>query len=489
MLGTLILKEIHETIQSYRFFIAMLLCVILIPLGFFVTLKDYELRLSDYNESMRIYHEQSDGRINYRFQAEGYRPPSSRSVFAVGLEYFLPNKVVTNHEGHYRILNSSGINNPQSLLFGKVDFLFNVNFVLTLLALIFTFGCISGEKESGTLRLIMAQPTHRWKLLLAKVTGNFLVFLAPFIISVVLGFVIIMLTGSNAALSGEFLTAFLVIFFVTLLFIFSIFTLGMFVSSLTRQSMTSMISLLFVWTVLVLVVPKISPMIAQALYPVKSEQVVNIEKQAARADVEQELDRKRRELFEAVMIRNGADPGNLTSYNSQTDEGKKAYDQYDKEKIPLETEYKKRRALQLARLDQDYVNKKNIQVSIAMNISRISPASCYTYIVSELSGTGPLEMNNFLAHAGRFQDRLNAELYDKIILTSYGNTRGSMVMNSTTTEGFKPNELSVPHLMPYHHISLREAMKNGWVDILLLGLFNILFFTASFVSFLRYDVR
>ncbi|MBT4484672.1 MAG: ABC transporter permease subunit [Candidatus Latescibacteria bacterium] len=489
MFATLILKEIQETIHSLKFHIATLLCIMLIPLGFFVTLKDYEQRLADYNDSVRLYEKRSETRLHYTdFRGEGYRPPSALSVFAVGLEYFLPNKVVTSRDGQYQIIDESGINNPQSMLFGKIDFLFNVNFVLTLLALIFTFNSISGEKESGALKLIMSQSLHRWRLLLAKVLGNFLVFLAPFTIAIVLGLIVVNLSGVHTFFSSELLPTFLVIIFVTLLFIFSIFNLGMLVSTLTHQSMTSMISLLFIWTVFVLVVPKISPMIAQILYPVKSQQVFNIEKQVARADIENELDQKRRELFEKVMMRYGVDFTNIRA-TGQTEKGKTAYAQYDEEKILLEEEYNKKISTAVSRIEQDYANARNNQALIAMNISRVSPVSCYTYIVSELSGTGLMEMNNFNEHARRFQDRLKEMIYDNYIIKSYGNTRGSTSSHTTGVEGFDPSKLSVPHLKPYNHVSLREALKTEWIDVLLLALFTILFFAASFVSFLKYDVR
>jgi len=44
MLGILIKKEIIETILDLRFVIVTLLCVVLIPLGMYVSIKDYEQR-------------------------------------------------------------------------------------------------------------------------------------------------------------------------------------------------------------------------------------------------------------------------------------------------------------------------------------------------------------------------------------------------------------------------------------------------------------
>ena len=102
MLKTLILKEIHETIINMRFLIAALICIVLIPLGMYVSLKDYERSFEGYQTSMRLYQERTEGRVQpTNFEAEGYRPPSALSMFASGLENFLPDKVVTSSDGQF----------------------------------------------------------------------------------------------------------------------------------------------------------------------------------------------------------------------------------------------------------------------------------------------------------------------------------------------------------------------------------------------------
>jgi len=40
----------------------------------------------------------------------------------------------------------------------------------------------------------------------------------------------------------------------------------------------------------------------------------------------------------------------------------------------------------------------------------------------------------------------------------------------------------------YRYQALAEAFGTGWVDILLLFLFNILFLVATFIKFNKYDV-
>ena len=147
MLKTLIRKEITETILDLRFVIAALLCVVLIPLGMYVSLKDYEQRLQEYQTSVQQYEQRSkETMFSGDFGAEGYRPPSPLSVFSGGLKDKLNMKVTTQYDGNYHIENLSQDENPQAVLFGKIDFAFIVGTVLSLLALIFTCRTVTGEK-------------------------------------------------------------------------------------------------------------------------------------------------------------------------------------------------------------------------------------------------------------------------------------------------------------------------------------------------------
>ena len=483
MLTTIIKKEILEAMTSLRFLIAMLLCLVLIPLGIYVNLKEYEQRRADHQESVQLCQERAKGRISPNLSAEGYRPPSVLSIFSVGLEYFLPNKVATSRDGNVRISNESGINNPESLLFGKADLSFNVSVVISLLAFIFTFSMISGEKEEGTLRLMMSNPVPRWQILLGKLVGNYVVFLIPFLLSIIIALMVLNISGSVPLFSAKIFPAFLVIFFASVLFILSMFMLGMLASTLTHRSITSIVVLLFVWTVLVLAVPKISPMLAEVVYPVKSQQVANLQKELARKSLEDELDQKRRELYDRIV---GTSAG--ISSTPATEEERKARAQYDEEKILLEEAYQRRIAEEIRKLEQDYINKRNIQGGIARSFSRLSPVSCYTYLITEISRTGVLEMANFRDNAQRFQQEVKETIYDKFIIRQYGGTSGSTVSMTNWAEGFDPQKVSVPQFQ-YRVTTLSEALQAEFVDIVLLVLFNAVFFAASYMCFLRYDVR
>jgi ABC-type transport system involved in multi-copper enzyme maturation permease subunit len=285
MLGTLIKKEVIETILDLRFWVVTVLFLILIPMGMYVSRKDYERRLTNYQQEHQMYRQHYGKNVGAYVQAQGFRPPSMLSIFALGLDPFMPDKAVTSRSGLVRAAKEPGIDNPESLLFGKADYLFNVSFIVSLAALIFTFNRISGEREKGTLRLMISSSIHRGEILLAKIVGNYLVLLAPFIIAFLAALIILNTSSVISFSSTGFWPALLVIILITLLFILVMVSLGICVSTLTHGSIASIMMLFLVWVMAVLGIPKMSPMIAEAVYPIESRNVVDLAQRIAREDI------------------------------------------------------------------------------------------------------------------------------------------------------------------------------------------------------------
>ena len=78
MFKNILFKELHENILDLKFIIAALLCIIIIPLGFYINKKDYENKKDNYRESVRIYFNSHKtlGDIS-RFGAAAFRAPST----------------------------------------------------------------------------------------------------------------------------------------------------------------------------------------------------------------------------------------------------------------------------------------------------------------------------------------------------------------------------------------------------------------------------
>ncbi len=203
MFTTLLMKEIRETIITGKFLIATVLCLILIPLGMYVTTQEYRQRISDYRHAVQLYQQRSEGKVGSMFKAEGYRPPSPLSVFAVGLEPVLPNKAVTSESrdvfqestaGVVKISNES-VTQPVGGAFRENGLSLQCGIrAVHIRAPVYRLWH-HRRARNGTLKLIASNPVPKWSILLAKITGNYLVFLLPFVVSFLTGLLILNLSG------------------------------------------------------------------------------------------------------------------------------------------------------------------------------------------------------------------------------------------------------------------------------------------------------
>ena len=78
---------------------------------------------------------------------------------------------------------------------GNLDFLFIVGTVFSLLALLFTCDAVAGEKEAGTLRINLSNPLPRDVFLWSKLIGGYIVFVVPFLVSFLLGLLLLVGQG------------------------------------------------------------------------------------------------------------------------------------------------------------------------------------------------------------------------------------------------------------------------------------------------------
>lgn len=494
MIWILIRKEIQESIVDFRFWLATVLCLLLIPLGVYVSLKDYEQRLESYQTSNQQYVHRSRGHVDADFQAEGYRAPSPLSVFARGLKDLLNLKVTTARDGNARIESRLDNTNLQAILFGRIDFVYIVSTVLSILAFIFTFSSITSEKEMGTLRLILSNPIPRSNIIIAKIIGTYLLFLVPFSLSLLISLLILHTSSFFSLGSMDNLFAIPVMLTITLLFILCIFCLGVLISVLSRSSIVSIVVVLLIWVVWALVIPKMGPMIAQITYPIQSRQVIDGQTRMVQENLQSELKTKINRLLVSTMmgsgilnLKNFTPSGHFKLYVGQ-DEKKKIKEDFDQKKAVLEQEYEKRINEATGKIENEYAKKRRIQTSIAMNLSRLSPICCLTYAFSELAGTGTCEIDSFTRKANQFQELVQQEVYDNFQSIDMALMGKSMNIEGAK-EGIDPNDIQVPELPNYRHTTLGEAIQTCWVDILLLVLFSALFFGGSFVKFLKYDAR
>ena len=159
----------------------------------------------------------------------------------------------------------------------KIDWVFVIGYVLSLLALLFTFDSVSGERERGTLRLMLANSIPRHTVLLGKFLGALISISIPIALAVLINLLIIS-TSSAVHLNSEAWERLGIIIVVGLVYTCLFLALGLLVSTRTQRSSVSLVVLLLAWVIFVIFVPSTLASIASGLSsPSSFDELQNVE--------------------------------------------------------------------------------------------------------------------------------------------------------------------------------------------------------------------
>jgi hypothetical protein len=232
-----------------------------------------------------------------------------------------------------------------------------------------------------------------------------------------------------------------------------------------------------VWVALAMVLPKASVVAARLLVPVRSQQVVDLEKSQVRSQLNRELDAALRELAQSTP---GVKDMSLKEYFTQKQANNPVIATFEKAQTERRTEFAARLNAALDRVDAEFERQRGRQAALARNLSRLSPVSCFVHALAELAGTGFAEERAWRDARSRFKQILDREIAPKTGSITFGDvTWGSMDIDRKAPAPGLPAE-SVP---------LEKRLAAAWVDLVLLGIYGLLFFSGAHIAFLRYDVR
>ncbi|MCG9132993.1 ABC transporter permease subunit [Candidatus Poribacteria bacterium] len=254
---TLIRRELLDNLMTFRFAAAVFIMLLLVVSNTVVLIKDYERRLADYNTAVKTHHQQLQEKKTYsagRLHVD--RPPNPLSIFNIGMDKQLGNQVEV-YFGFVPTLwdaKMHGSDNPIMNIFSSIDIAFIFKVVLSLLALIFAYDTLAGEREQGTLRLVLTHPVRRGHILFAKYMSAMVCLLVPLLMSVLLA-VILLTTSTSISLSTDDFLRMAGFILTTIVYLSVFYLIGMLISALTRRTGTALMLSMFVWGFWVLIYP------------------------------------------------------------------------------------------------------------------------------------------------------------------------------------------------------------------------------------------
>jgi ABC-type transport system involved in multi-copper enzyme maturation permease subunit len=480
MLKTIVKKEVLETIFSYRFPLFAVICLLLIPLGMTVNQANYAKRVRDYSEQVRLADEAAaaikiQDVMSGTVAIKGFRRPAPLSVFTQGFESTLPRYYEFTQDG---FKPGESASDDESILSvqGKVDFVFLVQMIISLIALLFASDMVSGEKESGTLRAMLANRLPRDSLLAGKIGGGYLALWIPFLTAFLLGAVVLML-GAFPLLAGGATTRVLIIFLVTSLFVLTYFTIGIAVSTSTAKARTSLVAILIIWAAFQLIIPKLADMTARLVYPVRTETEVSLQKSLLVRSLDIETAKELGRQYDLIF---GAAPKGAAD-DEKSPERKK----WDPIRDDIQLRARERKGQQLAAIDETYLQERRRQLNLAVNLSLISPSAAFARFIADVCGTGELERAKYIEAVRAHQKALDNELFSKVKRTLMMHEGGGMSM-SFSAMPVDASKLPKFSIVP---ATVAETFKANVRSLLSLAFWLIVPFAFAYAKFIKYDVR
>ncbi|MEM8762957.1 MAG: DUF3526 domain-containing protein [Bacteroidota bacterium] len=181
-------------------------------------------------------------------------------------------------------LNFAEMTSPVQLLFGSFDLAFVIVYLLPLLIIAFSYNVLSAEKESGSLRLLAAQPLRLQTWVLQKLGLRFFWLILLVLVSMI---VIFALAGINPLNQG---VNFFGLFGLTTVYALFWFALAFLVNLWIGGSAKNAVALLGLWIVFVLLAPSVLNQLGNALYPMPSRTLMINEMRELKTEMAEKQD-------------------------------------------------------------------------------------------------------------------------------------------------------------------------------------------------------
>jgi len=470
MFYRIVRKEILENLLSLRFTLSLLLTISLFAAAAFVFVDDHREQLNDYsrrtNANVADFREQA-GQLNkvVFYEQHVYSRPKLLALCAGGFEQSLPRHFVFTGFA-IDLPRLAGQSNFALPRFACLDWSFIISLIFSFIAFVSTYDSICGERERGTLRLILTGSIPRATILLGKYAGLMLTLGIPLLLGLLVSLIIVSVSQVDAISGGTWVK---MLSIVALSFIYlSIFVLlGLFVSARASRPANCMAALLFIWVTVVILIPSLGRFASDRLsHGAPPTDLAKAMIQAAER-VDNEADK--------YGDRAGARSPNPKECNP-----------------PARARYCNARVEAVNEVVESYHNRMLAQAFAGRALTRISPAVVYHTASETFAGTGMQRCISLFRQVRQYQ----VQLRDYVV----GEDRGDPdslhllfdednLVEEWNAVSKKPVNFDAVPKFEERDFTLSESLRLVVWDLGALALFNLVFFAAAFVSFSGYDVR
>ncbi len=468
-------REIYDNLNSLRFALTTFLLLALMVTNAVKHLREQPKRVQRYQDAVTESSDRltahADGSL-FKLAQYGpgnfYKKPSPLHFCANGGELVLPDTIkvgdppvfATDAEGNWRLVGIWSLSYPDANLQNKnvgpnvsqVDWAFIIGYILSLIALWFTFDAFSGEREHGTLRLMLANSIPRHTVLIGKFLGALLSISIPFALAVLVNLLLIS-TANTIHLTTEAWGRLGIIFALALLYTSLFVALGLLVSARVQQSAVSLMILLLTWVTLVVFMPSTLASIASSFSPAISFD----EFWKQRNPIEEDLWDKYGEWLWSSKL--------------------------DDKTLRAKSEFFTEKAEKEERWHEERLKYRASQVHRARAITGISPATLLQHLIEGFAGTGFERHLQFVENTQRYVRQLREFVAD----TDRADPESLHILGVREGMSKKPiSSKSVPRFEDT--LNLSKDFNTAAMELLLLTLFVLVLLSGAYLAFVRVEV-
>ncbi len=477
LIKEIVYKEIITNLNNLRFTIGSLLIIITSVVAVWVLSLNYQEELNDYQQSITSQDEAISQYAHLNRIWSFVNPIVPPSDFSPIIQL----KKANDADGMFE-------DNGISSLTSTLDLILITGILLSLLAILFSYDSISGEREDGTLKLVLSNHLPRPLLLTGKWIGGTLTIWVPYLIMLII-VAIILLINPTIQWNESHWISFSLIGIAGLIYLSLFYLVGMLCSILSRNSGTSILISLFIWVVFVLVIPNTSPFLASQLIEVPS--VFKIEKETRRiTGVERDniirtnsiaLIKQYNDKYQihAEKILDGSQEEQKRLL-SQTPELEPIIRNLRSELDNIVTEANKHQDKLAESLSENLRLRSVQQTKLSTQIASLSPYASFLFITTNLTDNG-------LDKEG--SENRQSEAYTNI-LSEYLQKKKEEAQKADAT--FNENsyiDLKDRPRFIYHSETIADRVKSTTSYWGILIIFNGLLLISSFIAFNKYDIR
>ena len=464
----------------------------------FVQVKDYEKRLTAYHIAVQEHQETVRTWDLYsQINPKAHRKPNALSIFNVGMEKSGADLVSIQLATPIweKVAQKHGSDNPFLSIFLSIDVIFVFKIVLSALTLLFAYNTISGEREDGTLKLVLSNPIPRDTLVIGKYLGGMLSVFPIVIVSFIVG-ILIAYTSPATDFNSSDLFRLAAVLILSLLYVSTCYLLGMLLSVWTKEATTTLILSMFIWGILTIVHSNIATFAVMKFPPsqpqAEKEMLQQIEQrwEDFRAERDAYLLRKwgyKYPVSAISLIGHGA----LSISINMNSPGELGFGEfYEIKPIDIVEVSKFQEVLGYQEsLRIDYANQAEARLKqseeveesnrrFAKDISRFSFADAYRFAVGAITDTDRESYQDFMRGARSYKRQVVAYLSGK-------NAFSARAWFSSDQGAAAFKDLPV---FQDPRTSLFQSLSRASSDLLILLAWNVVLFIGVYVAFLRYQI-